>query len=330
MTLEATVGTFSYQVCGITLGSDVPFPELTQTAWVQAPGDLTIRVELAGPYPPPAPPAQWFLNRSLPSGAMWLSTAKVADGYRLRFHGWADFTVDQAGRTIHGYPEPGTSADTLRHLLLDQVLPLVLTLHGRQVFHATAAQTSHGVCVFLGPAGVGKSTLAASFLAAGYPVLSDDCLVIEEAHGQWLALPAYLGLRLWEDSLAALGGDPLQSYPVADYTSKRRPVITGDRTVFPTAPQPVARFYTLVRPEGAVRLSPPIIETLSHRDAFLELLAGAHRFDITDRTTLARQFDFLARFVSTVPVRRLQLPNSFSALPWVRETILADLTEPGS
>ena len=94
----------------------------------------------------------------------------------------------------------------MRHLLLDQVMPLVLS-RDRLVLHASAVATPAGAAAFIGFTGAGKSTLAASLSAAGFPILSDDCLVIERDGRGFLARPFYPGARLWPDSVHAVGAN---------------------------------------------------------------------------------------------------------------------------
>jgi hypothetical protein len=315
-------------VCGLTLISDTPLPELTPVTDPKSRWETGIRVRFGMRRAVWASPSHWFMSWTLPTGELWLSCAKETHGYRLRFPEIADFLVDSEGREIVCEAGPETPPATLRHLLLDQVLPLVLNLRGRQALHATAVLTPHGVCAFAGPAGAGKSTLAASFLLAGYPVLSDDCLVLEEDDKTILATPAYPGLRLWNDTLEALGEDLRLSLPVAHYTSKQRVFALDHCGAFPFNPHPVARIYCLERPaemEGANGLHNPIIEDLSHRDGFMKLITSTFHLDIADRTMLVRQFHFFERVVSHVPIRRLRVPSTFSSLPAVRERILADL-----
>lgn len=319
-----------YRVYGLTLTSDTPLPELTPAADAEPEVEVGARVRFSGCHEGFPSPAHWFMSWTLPTGELWLSCAKDAGGYLLRFPELADFSVDTNGREIVCVPGPETPPDTLRHLLLDQVLPLVLNLKGREALHATAVLTPLGVCAFTGPTGTGKSTLAASFLFAGYPFLSDDCLVLEENCGQILATPAYPGLRLWADTLGALCEDHGLSLPVAHYTSKQRLVPREHLRDLPAGPYPVVRVYSLVRPAETGRgdgLADPLIERLSCRDGFMELISSAFRLDITDRTMLVRQFRFLERVVLHVPVRRLRVPNTFSLLPAVRESILTDLKD---
>jgi hypothetical protein len=319
-----------YQVYGLLLTSEMALPELTSAAETAPKGWVDLRVRFARRGEALPSPSHWLMSWTLPTGERWLSMAKDAWGYLLRFPELADFSVDADGREIVCLPEPEIPPHTMRHLLLDQVLPLVLTIRGRKALHATAVLTPAGMCAFTGPTGTGKSTLAASLLLTGYPVLSDDCLVLEARDGQVLATPAYPGLRLREDTLKALGDTSGHLLSVAHYTSKRRLVPDGHGSYFLTQALPVARIYSLVRPaEGALEggLVAPRIQRLSARDSFVELLPFLFHLDVTDRTMLARHFDFLEQVVSHVPVRQLWIPNTFTALPAVHEVIFLDLRE---
>ena len=319
-----------YRVYGLTLSSDAPVHELVPLAEAESEAQSDVRVCFCSGRKRSFTPSHWFMSWTLPAGKLWLQCAKDGCGYLLRFPEIADFFVDPEGREISCAPEPETPMETLRHLLLDQVLPLVLNLKGREALHATAILTPLGVCAFTGPTGAGKSTLAASFLRAGYPVLSDDCLVLEEDDGHILAIPAYPGLRLWEDTLDALGENFSLSQPVAHYTSKKRLVLDSPLNDFPKRSYPLVRIYSLVRSdvnEGNISHSSTIIERLSLRVGFMELIQTVFRLDINDRSMLVRQFRFLERIVSRVPVRRLHVPNAFSSLPAVREAIIADLED---
>jgi hypothetical protein len=319
-----------YQVYGLLLTSEMPLPELTRAAETEPKEWADVRVRLARRGETFPSPSQWLMSWTLPTGERWLSAAKDEQGYLLQFPELADFFVDVDGREIVCRTMLEIPSHTTRHLLLDQVLPLVMTIRGRKALHATAVFTPAGVCAFTGPTGTGKSTLAASLHLAGYPVLSDDCLVMEAHHGQVLATPAYPGLRLREDTLNALGHDAAHLRPVAHYTSKRRLLPDGHGSYFLTQTFPVARIYSLVRPaevevEGG--LAAPRIQRLSPRDSLVELLPFLFHLDVTDRTMLARHYDFLEQVVSHVPVRRLWVPNSFTALPVVHEVILLDLED---
>lgn len=335
---ESKLYAHCYLVYGLTITSEVPLPELVRISKTKN-TTVDVWVRLAAQAERGADPSDWFLSCPLPDGSPWLSCAKTQEGYLLRFFELADFSVDTSGHKICCYALPQTSPVTIRHLLLDQVLPLVLNLRGQEVLHATAVLTQVGVCAFTGLTGTGKSTLAANFLHAGFSAFSDDCLVIEEKNNQVCAVPAYPGLRLWDDALQMIRSEPGQLAPVAHYTAKRRIVFEDTVTDFPIQPQPMAGIYSLVRhntmdetdktnktnkTSGCVS---PQIERLSWREAYAELLPHLFRFDITDRHMLKRQFEWLGGVVEKVPVCRLTIPAGFELLDTVRMAVLADLSD---
>jgi len=296
-----------YLVCGLTVASEIPIPELPKAGGAAHAGVADVRVRMGEPGASHDQIPRWFMSLTRPTGEQWLACAKEPGGYRLRFPQLADFLVSADGREIVCEAMPGIPLVTTRHLLLDQVIPLVLNLRGHEALHA-----------------------AASFLFSGCPVLSDDCLVLEDSHGAILATPAYPGIRLWDDALVALGDDAPPLQPVAHYSLKRR-VGTGGKGTFPLTREPLARIYDLGQPYESIdrrRNGQAPIEGMTLRDQFMTLVASLFRLDISDRSMLARQFDFAEKVVSRVPIRRLHLPLGFSSLPAVREAILADLRQP--
>ena len=273
-------------------------------------------------------PRDWLLQTSLPDGQPWMWAARNEHGFLLRYVDLADFTVNLRGTEIAlAHAAPVSSRDTLAHLLLDQALPMVLGLRGIPTLHASTVVTSRGVCGFLGPTGAGKSTLAASFSAAGYPALGDDCLAIKEERG-FFAIPAYPGLRLWTDSAESLSRDWSDAPSVAHYTRKRRILSAPAIKRFPARLERLAVIYCLTREvagSGVGELSAPAIEPLRANEVFLQLLSASFMLDITDRAVLTRNLRFIERLLNAVPVRRLRIPDGFSSLPKVREAVLSDL-----
>ncbi len=287
-----------HRVYGLVLDSEVPLPELP--AADGAP-DVSFALD-PGPLGPRE--ASWFRSSE------WLACARTERGILFRFPELADFLVDTAGLRVLASPFAGTTDDMLRHLLLDQVLPLVLGLRGLEALHATAVRTENGVCAFLGEAGAGKSTLAASFVAAGHEIVCDDCLRITVRDSSVLATPGYPGLRLHESSCSLLDG-----MAAAPYASKWRLV-----PVAPFAPgeAPLARLYALERGDVAA------IEPLAPREAFMRLVAAAFRLDPTDRRAVERQHGFLGRLLARVPLRRLRVPQGIERVAEARAAVLSD------
>jgi len=319
---------YRYRICGLTLASETALPELPLASAqdFEREPDASFRIE--EPVRGAGAGADWFMSLALPSGEPSLACAKEPGCYRLRFPQSADFRVDTSGRWIVCEAGREVSQATIRHLLLDQVIPRALSLLGREALHATAVLTPQGVCAFTGPSGAGKSTLAAFFHLAGYPVLSDDCLVLHEQGKVILATPAYPGVRLWGDSAAALCRGREDLLPLAHGSSKRRVLADMRQLSCSPAREALVGIYHLGETLGGNGESGArnrVIEEISRREAFIILVTSGFRLDITDRTMMARQFDFLERIAMLVPVRRLHVPEDFSALPAIRDTILADL-----
>lgn len=261
----------------------------------------------------------------LPDGGSWLSATRIDGKYLLRFHDRADFLVNPDGREIICVYWHENSGDTVRHLFLDQVMPLVLNLRGGEAVHASAVLVENGVIAFLGPTGAGKSTLAGMFFHAGLPPLSDDCLALVEREGGFNAVPAYPGLRLWKDALDCLFGDGGEHPPVAHYSKKRRVRLDRNPRGYCDEPQPVRCFYTLADPAEADAAMNLAIEMLSPRDALVELIRRAFRFDWEDKEMLERQLRFFSGIAAEVPMRRIVIPRDLSLLPAMRRAILQDL-----
>src|SRR6266511_3446308 len=132
-----------YRIGNVTLSSDIAIPELAETAgrpdWTFSVARR--RVAISRP--------QWFHRWRNPGETPSLSFGRCASGYLLRFHGRADFAIDPGRRSIVGWRRAPATPTTLRHLLLDQIMPLVLS-RDRLVLHASAVATPRGAAAFVG------------------------------------------------------------------------------------------------------------------------------------------------------------------------------------
>ena len=318
-----------YKVYGLTVETDCEFPEISELAITNDVPQVEVRISLLERRQIETRVSEFLRSNSLPDGTPWLNCARFNEGYLLTYAGFAEFLLDPAGgRITCNRAESGVSDATIRHLVLDQVFPMALNLRGCEAIHATAIVTGHGACAFSGPTGSGKSTLAASFFLAGFRALGDDCLPLISCDGVICALPGYPGMRLWSDSIQALSLDRLYSAPVASYTTKRRILGTETAKGFPREPLPLKRIYRLIRgEEGEPAITKPSIEPVGWREAVVELVSSSFPLDVTDREMLQRHFRFMERIASTVPVRRLRIPDDLDALPGIRQAILDDLDE---
>ena len=128
----------------------------------------------------------------------WHRSAVLADGSTYaRWNGVGEFRVAADGRRIVCRPAEASSAESFQVYLLGQALACALVKQAIEPLHATAIVVDDRAVAFLGGSAFGKSTLAASFLGAGYPLLTDDLLIVRESPHGALAYPGPPRLKLF-------------------------------------------------------------------------------------------------------------------------------------
>src|SRR5213078_1131320 len=117
-------------------------------------------------------------------------------------------------------------------LLAGNVLASLLALQGECVLHASGVRADAWTLAILGASGVGKSTLAALFCAAGAKLVSDDLLRIVSNGGPPRCYSGTAQIRL-RPSAAELA----DAFPAAarDLTADGRIAVTPERTAAPTS-----------------------------------------------------------------------------------------------
>jgi hypothetical protein len=303
-----------YQVCTLVLESTISLPELTQTSGSNP--DCNFQLLPAGE--PFAGEYHWF-NQWLFKDEVRLSFAFRGDDYMLRFPDYADFLASRAGPDIKCRPLPDVPEATVRHLLLDCVIPLILSRREPLVLHASAILTNHGAIAFIGTSGQGKSTLAASHGQLGYPLISDDYLVLREVGEDWVAVPSYPGVRLLPKSADGIFESAPPTEEVAHYTAKRR-ISDLELLPFTESPSKMQCLYVL-DDEGKEPPREPVVENISSREIFMKLVSSTFNLDITDKALLRRQFATLRRIVAALPCFRLRYAREFATLPAVSRVI---------
>ena len=265
---------------------------------------------------------------SLPIGRYQVSVSKAGGRYRFDIPNTGTIVSDTQGNLLETRLDFGASADILQDALTGSILPLLWTLRGGFLLHASAVFTPYGAVLFFGPSGAGKSTLAASFESrAGCRVLDDDGAFLERTAGGLQVHPTERGVSLWHDSLAAVGSEFPQTRRLPAYGTKyraRREISASD-LVWPMPGSshgiPVAAAFHLPRPSGEeVSVT---AEPMTAPDKHLRLARSFQRLDVTDRDFLKRQFGFVSQFIAAVPLRRLCYPRVYSCLPDVQLTVLS-------
>ncbi len=269
--------------------------------------------------------------------------------YRIDFVHGPQFYVSADGADI-AYDAGFGNDDTVRHLLIDQVLPRVLSLRGALMLHAACIETPNGAIAIFGESGQGKSTLSFALQEAGCRVLSDDCARMDvlpremdatasstdskvrgvEAGadtgtppgqpGQVLATSTYPSLRLWPDVLAGLCVDPKGTIPVAGYNNKRR--IDVASSIAGVAPPTSAEVVIGIILGGRIDGTAPEFAPFAKGKAMLEMVRQTFHLDVRDREVQQRSFRQIDELVRVLPTYRLAYPSGLDAMPTIARFVI--------
>ena len=262
----------------------------------------------------------WFLNIHYSDEAVFLSLGRDRDVFVFQFPQIATFQVSPATGTIDCFPEEGAPSNTLVHLLLDQVLPRLISHLGALSLHAGAVLVQGAAALFCGESGWGKSTLALSFNRHGYPAFSDDIIIIEPEAANFVAHAPYAGLRLWPETITALGGRNPATTLVSHHNSKARLAVSSNAD---SNCVPIRCVFLLCDP--ASRSQSINIKPVAPAEAVMALVKAKFRLDTENRATLQQELHQFAALVETIPFYQLNYPRRFNHLPQVRQAILSQL-----
>jgi hypothetical protein len=291
-----------YRVFDSVVASDWPLPELPPAA---DSADAAIVIEPSAPFDDRH--VTWFHEWREPDEDPWLTAARWPDGgYLLRAPGWADFLIDASASRVRICRTSEAPDETLRHLLLDHVVPLVMGHRGELVLHASGVVIDGGALLFIARSGSGKSTIAAALGARGGRVVADDAVALRHEGQALLAIGAYSGLRLWGP------------------TGKRRIDLETSPGPSADAPVRVAGIYVLdPSPADSIRIDP-----LAPREAVMALVANSYVLDCGDRDRLEHQLDRVISCNRASSVRRLVFPHDAARLEELCRLLLDDHRRP--
>ncbi len=200
---------------------------------------------------------------------------------------------------------------------LGPVMSYWLERRGLPTLHASAVAVNGRAVAFLSRHGGGKTGLAAAMVQAGFPLLTDDLLALEETEDRWMARPSYPEMRMWADEAAHFVGPP-ESLPLVQADSEKRRVAVGSGGFgsFLDASLPLTCIYLASRRtegDGGIEVQP-----VPRSEALIELVRHSFSPRLVEAAGLQpARLDRLARLVRAVPVRRLIYPSGFDRLPEV-------------
>lgn len=295
---------YQYFAYGLTIASELALPEL-----IPSNGVANVVIQFGRLSPPALHPTPSYCSCHITAQEAYLAWADggvfyVQDGYKI--------VVD---------PIAGVDERILRLYLLGAALGLLLHQRGLMVLHAnTVVVKGHAIAV-VAERGYGKSTTTGALYHRGHELLADDVTAIAPLDQELLALPGFPRLKLWPESVVALGQDPT-TLPLLHPELEKR-----DRTIeqgFAQRPVPLSKIYLL---EDGDQLE---VQPLPPGEAIATLMRHWYcsRFGAAMLEVIGTKSHFLqcASLARRVPVYALKRPYNLSALMAIAQLVEEHVT----
>jgi hypothetical protein len=251
-------------------------------------------------------------------GAEWLALWDRATDVVFRYPKFARFHCDVSGPAAQIVVDalPDVPAPTIRHLLIDDVIPHVIARSGAPVLHGAGVAVDGQALVILGDSAAGKSTLSVALAqAAGVALIGDDCVVVDSTPGGFVAPPSYPTVRLSPRTARALLGDDARGKPYTHYSNKLR---FSDGITFTTEAVPVRGVVRLERAHARLPAGAAITTFRGHA-ACASLIHGL-RF--SPRTSRAKTVRHVTELTEQARVGQVTIDHDLNALPDVCRVLL--------
>ena len=262
--------------------------------------------------------------RELLNAPEWFSCARLRkDSYYIRWGGLWDFLVSAKGNRITARRIGAESLESFYDYLLTQVLSFALLRQGIEPLHASVVVIDGRAVGFLGDSGHGKSCLVATFLKSGFPLVTDDMLVLQRNCRSFIAHPGLPRIKLFPQRASALLGRRVNGTRMNPLTSKMVIPLRSEESC--RIPVPLRSIYVLNSPATARPGQKVTIRRLSRRAAFVALIQNTFNFKMIVPDRLKRNFFFSSSLASKIPVKALSYPRTWTSLAAVRDAVLRDL-----
>ncbi len=242
--------------------------------------------------------------REVSDGETLLRTVDFAEsaGYLLWARDFGRVLISPDGSELLCEPDP--TNEYWAHIVSAQALPLAATLRGLEVLHASGVVLDGRAVLITGPAGAGKSSLAAALVRAGGALLSDDSVALQLSDGVLIAHTGsvVLQLRAMEhERLSASERDALG--PTAGAVEGKQRYVSAN----PPEAAPLGAVFLLER-----SAEQPAVERIAAVNPF-ELIASTFNLSVRTDVRLQRQLDVVSAIADGELVRRLRVQPGVDA-----------------
>jgi len=296
-----------YHAFGLHIGSEFPLPELPVS---DGKADVWIRRGPVGEWQGDAPIR--YGQRFFIRGQEWM----------IRFKLLPFAALIRDGKSIAVEANPAQDTVAALHIL-GSCTGALLFQRGLVPLHGNTIATKHGVAIFVGKIGAGKSATTMAMLRRGHQLVADDISAVSiEASNQAAppsVLPGFPRLKLWRASLQHFGCDPAAFQHLRPGLDKFHvPVLEQ----FSDTPQPLRAIYIL-EPGDAPEVR---IRTLSGLEKLQELRPHLYKLRFPDAVQnfppLMAKF---CRLIDLVKVSIVERPREGNSIEAVADAIEHDL-----
>lgn len=318
---------YKYRIFDCVLSSSIELPELPPFQGAISLDTIALSFTLKDATLAEKQDPEWFHHWHLQDGRVSLSCGKSDNSYYMRFPGMADFQISVTDNTIICFPANDVDPFTLRHLLLDQVVPRLLSHQGQMILHASAVCWKNEAMLFLGESGQGKSTIAMALRQYGCTLLTDDCVSLKIVDGRVHCIVNYIGARLWADSITALDPQSDQLEKFGESGKSRLYFNFDKKRELPIIPVKAVFFLGSVENKNTTDCCS--CTPLTWTDRLMEMSRHCFPLDITDQSYTRRSFENVSRIgqVDNILFASLCYVRDYALLPGLCETVLAACTK---
>lgn len=191
-------------------------------------------------------------------------------------------------------------------------LSSILHLIGKFAIHASGVLVDQKLNLFCGESGIGKSTLAVSLKAKGFPFFSDDKCVLfkNEESNIWEAFPSLKIIRLWDQTIEEVETNPFIKNPTPVLYKENKYQFQVKQKDFISTNQPVGRIYILSIDDSLEK--PEIIE-LSGIEKMTHLQSQVFRRSLIKGFQKEKDlWEFTSKLSKEIPIFLIKRPKRFS------------------
>ncbi len=301
--------TYPYRAYGLTLGCDTPVSALRQERTEPERFDIAVSF---------GPETDWVREaRRLPSrlehprpgeverdnSPFTLTSFGSGEFFELAYGNEALFFVDGAAERLWGTCLPPLTSEDVATYLLGPVMGFVLRRRNVLALHASAVCIGGQAVVLCGESQAGKSTTAAALALQGIAVLCEDVTPLIEVDRRFQVEPGYPRVCLWPDAVEKLFGARDALPRLTPSWEKFFLPLDGGNAKFEEHRRVVSTVYVFA--PRVAQANAPRIETMSAREALLDLVQNSYMNWLLDRRQRAAEFDALSKLVTQVTIRRI-------------------------